>query len=441
MALSTEEVESRTTGTSAPAKSDSPIYNWPATPKVKLGISGAEPPLTDVEAEFQQTLRKFALEVMRPIGRKLDRMTPEQIIADDSPYWEFRKKYLELGIELSALFEMPPLERSRLFCIIFEELGYGDGGLAISVGAGILPQYLSALFGNKFLMERFPEDMLGCWAITEPDHGSDTLDPTGTAAHAEGRVSRSNCIVSFKGDKLVINGQKSAWVSNGTVADVCILYAAADTGNGPDYENGCVVVLPLDLPGVSRGKPLDKIGQRGDPQGEIFFNNVEVPMEHLLAGPEDFQRAVYCIHAEANVLMGATWTGAARAAYDLALDYAHERKQGGVPIIKHQRVAQRLFHMYRKVEAGCALTRRAAHYNQSADVPALQAAMTAKVTCTQWAHEVTSEAIQIFGGNGLTAEYPVEKMFRDARSSMIEDGCNELLAIKGGYYLMDEDKL
>jgi acyl-CoA dehydrogenase len=441
MAITKEDAEAMTRSLPAAKKSDSPIFKWPATPKVKLGISGAEPPMSDVEAEFQQILRKFAVEVMRPIGRKLDRMTPEEIIAKDSPYWEFRKKYLDLGIKLETLFEMPPEERARMFCIIFEELGYGDGGLAISVGAGILPQYLSALFGNKFLMQRFPEEMLGCWAITEPDHGSDTLDPQGTAKHAAGKVSRSNCVVSFKGDKLVINGQKSAWVSNGTIAEVCILYAAADTGKGADYSQGCVVVLPLDLPGISRGKPLDKIGQRGDPQGEIFFNNVEVPMDYLLAGPEDFQRAVYCIHAEANVLMGATWTGAARAALDLAVDYAHERKQGGVPIIKHQAVAQRLFHMARKVEAGCALTRRAAYYNQSVSVPALHAAMFAKVSCTQWAHEVTSEAIQIFGGNGLTAEYPVEKMFRDARSSMIEDGCNELLAIKGGYYLMDDERI
>ena len=436
MAASAEEVQNLTNAES----SGSRIHQWPASPKSALGISGAEPPMTDIEVEFQQTLRRFALEVMRPIGRKLDRMTPEAIIADDSPFWEFRKKYLELGIDLAQLFEMPPEVRSRMFCLIFEELGYGDGGLAISVGAGVLPQYLSALFGNQFLMERFPQEMLGCWAITEPDHGSDTLDPTGAARHADGKVSRSNCIVSFKGDKMVINGQKSAWVSNGTVAEVCILYAAADTGKGADYEHGCVVVLPLDLPGISRGKPLDKIGQRGDPQGEIFFNDVEVPMEYLLAGPEDFQRAVYCIHAEANVLMGATWTGAARAAADMAFEYAHERKQGGVPIIRHQRVAQRIFEMYRKVEAGCALTRRAAHYNQSADVPALQAAMMAKVSCAQWAHEVTSEAIQIFGGNGLTAEYPVEKMFRDARSSMIEDGCNELLSIKGGYLISDAQK-
>lgn len=419
------------------AHRQAPVFGWPASPRVKLGGSGAEPPLTDIEAEFQQTLRKFAVEVMRPIGRKLDRMTPEAIIAADSPYWEFRRRYLDLGVRLESLAQMPVEQRARMFCLIFEELGYGDAGLAISVGAGMLPQYISALFQNEFLMKRFPEEMLGCWAITEPDHGSDMLDPTGAARPVEGRYGRPNCVVTFAGDKVVINGQKSAWVSNGTIAEVCILYAAADTGAGPDPVRGCVVVLPMDLPGVTRGKPLDKLGQLGDPQGEVFFNNVEVPLEYVLAGPDDYQRAVYCVHAEANVLMGATFTGAARAAYDMAYAYAHERRQGGVPIIRHQSVASRLFHMFRKVEAACALTRRVALFNQSMPIPALQAAMAAKVTGTQLAFEVASEAVQMFGGNGVTREYPVEKIFRDARSALIEDGCNEMLAIKGGYLLAD----
>lgn len=422
-------------------KGDSPIYNWPAHPKAKLGEFGVEPPLGDVEREFQQTLRKFAVEVARPVGQQLDRMSADEIIADGSPFWDYRRKYLDLGIRLESLFEMPPEERSRMFCIIFEELGYGDGGLAISTGAGILPQYLSALFGNKFLMERFPEEMLGCWAITEPDHGSDTLDPNGMIRHPDGKYGRPNTVAKFYNDRVVLNGQKSAWVSNGTVAEVCILYCAADTGDGPDPANGCVLVMPMDLPGISRGKPLEKHGQLGDPQGEVFFEDVEVPLEYVLAGPENFQRAVYCIHAEANVLMGATWTGTARGAYDLAFRYAHERKQGGVPIIRHQLVAYKLFHMFRQIEASTALTRRAAYYNQTAPVPALQAAMAAKVTATQMSFDVASEALQIFGGNGLTKEYPMEKILRDCRASMIEDGANDVLAIKGGYYLMDEDLL
>ncbi len=135
------------------------------------------------------------------------------------------------------------------------------------------------------------------------------------------------------------------------------------------------------------------------------------------------------------------FTGCARSAYDLAHAYAHERKAGGVPIIRHQSVAHRLFHMFRKVEASCALGRRVAHYNFAAAQPALHAAMTSKVTGTQTAFEVASDALQIFGGNGLTRAYPIEKILRDARASLIEDGCNEILAIKGGYYLTNPDLL
>jgi alkylation response protein AidB-like acyl-CoA dehydrogenase len=414
------------------------IADWSANPKVKLGPMGAEPPLTEMESGFLDTLWKFAREVMRPVGQQLDRMTPEEVVAPDSPYWEFRRQYLTLGLNLETLASLDEVERARLFPMALEVLGWGDSGLAISCAAGLLPPYLAWMFGNEELLERFPDSMLGSWGITEPDHGSDSLDPNRQIFHAEGDYGRPGCIVRFHGDELVVSGQKSAWVSNGTIADVCILYAAADTGDGPDPERGCVVILPLDAPGVSRGKPLDKLGQRALNQGEIFFDDVHLSRDHLLAGPEDYQRAVYAIHTEANGLMGAIFTGVAQAAYDLALDYAHERKQGGVPIIRHQNVAYRLFHMARKVEASRALTRRVALFNNTADTPALQAGMMAKVTATQTAFEVASDSLQIFGGNGLTREHPIEKILRDARASMIEDGCNEVLAIKGGYYLMDE---
>lgn len=422
-------------------QSSSPIYSWPAVPKKKIGEFGIEPPLGDVQREFQQTMRRFAVEVVRPIGQKLDRMSAVDIIADGSPFWDFHKQYNDLGIELGMLASMEPAERSQMFCILFEELGYGDSGMAISVGAGMLPQYLSLLFGNQFLIERFPETMLGCWAITEPDHGSDTLDPSGNLRHPGASYGRPNTVAKFYDDRIVINGQKAAWVSNGTCAEVCILYCAADMGDGPSYENGCVLVMPLDLPGISRGKPLEKLGQRGDPQGEIFFEDVEVGKEYLLAGPEDFKRAVYCIHAEANALMGSTFNGAARSAYHLAHTYAHERKQGGVPIYRHQMVAYRLFDMFRRIEAATALCRRVVLYNQSASMPALQAAMSTKVTSTEMSFQVASDAMQIFGGNGITEEYPLEKIMRDCRMSLIEDGVNDVLSLEGGYYLMDESLL
>ena len=414
---------------------------WPETPKGKLTISGAEPPLPPMIADFQKTLHEFALNVMRPVGAKLDRMSAEEVVAPGSPYWDFRKQYLDLGIGMETLGALSPEDFSLMFPIIFEELGYGDAGLAISMGAAILPMYLAAKFNNPFLLERFPDTMIGCWGITEPDHGSDSLDPNKQILDSRGQYGRPNCVATIRGDKVIVNGQKSAWISNGPIAEVCILYCAADSGSGPDPSNGCVLVMPLDLPGVSRGKPLEKLGQRALPQVELFFDNVELSTDYILAGPQAYKKAVYCIHTEANGLMGGTFTGVAQAAFEHALDYAHERKQGGVPIIRHQSVQQRLFHMYRKVECARALTRRVVLFNNTASIPALQAAMTSKITGTQNCFEVCSDALQIFGGNGLTREYPMEKLLRDARASMIEDGCNEVLSIKGGCYLIDEDRL
>ncbi len=416
------------------------VYDWPADPKATLTISGAESQLSELADGFQKNLREFALNVMRPTGVSLDRMTPEEVIADDSPLWDFRKKYLELGINIETLASLTPEELGVLFPIIFEELGYGDAGLAIHCAAAILPQYLAAKFQNTFLIERFPDTLIGCWGITEPDHGSDSLDPGRKIFHSQGKYGRPNCVATLNKDEVIINGQKSAWVSNGTIADVCILYCAADHGNGADTENGVCILVPMDAEGVSRGKPLDKMGQRALNQGEIYFDNVKLSRDYILAGPENYKRAVYAIHSEANALMGATFTGLGQAAFDLAHDYVHERKQGGVPIIRHQSVAQRLFHMYRKVEASRAITRRAYMYNTLAPVPAMQSAMAAKITATQSGYEVASDALQLFGGNGLTREYPLEKLLRDARASMIEDGCNEVLSIKGGYCFIDEER-
>jgi alkylation response protein AidB-like acyl-CoA dehydrogenase len=318
----------------------------------------------------------------------------------------------------------------------FEELGWGDGGLAILFGASTVPWIVMHAMQNEALLEKYPEDRVGCWGITEPDHGSDILDFGRQTAERGSNYGKPNCVVRIDGDELVITGQKSAWVSNGPIAQLCCLFAALDDGSGEFKQ--CCVIVPLDRPGVTRGQVLDKLGQRALPQGELFFDGVRVPLDHMVAAPgEQYHQAIYALLAEANCIMGSVWTGAARAAYEHALEYAHTRKQGGVPIVRHQNVRYRLFHMFRKVEASRALARRVMFYNHTNPLPAIQGSIAAKVTATQTAFEVASDAIQMFGGNGVTREYPVEKLLRDARASMIEDGCNEFLAIKGGTYLAD----
>jgi len=409
--------------------------------RVELEPTGLESPLSEMERMVQENARRFAETVMRPAGVKLDRMTPEQVIAADSPLWAVLQGFGELGVTVGALMQMAPEERGRLVPIMWEELGWGDGGLTISIGAGAIPWIVLHAMGRTDLIEQYAEGKyLGCWGITEPDHGSDSLDAGRQLAYPGSAYGKPNCVARPEGNEIVINGQKAAWISNGPIANLCVLYCAYDDGSGP--EQFCTLLVPLDRPGFSRGKPLDKMGQRPLPQGELFFENVRIPKDHLIAGPgAEYERAVYAVLAEANAIMGSIWVGCARAAYEHALAYAHDRKQGGVPIIRHQNVRHRLFHMFRKVEAARALNRRVQFYNNTAAIPALQGSIASKITSTQTAFEVASEAIQMFGGNGVTHEYPVEKLMRDARSSMIEDGCNEILAIKGGTLLVDPDKL
>src|SRR2546429_2680464 len=323
----------------------SPIAVWAEDPQGGLQLTGAEPPLTREEQEMQERVHRFATEVMRPIGQQLDRMTPEEVIAESSPLWSVFKAFSQLGLGVDRVLEFEPEQMARMLCLVFEELGWGDAGLAISLGASMLPRLTAAKFGNQFLLERTPESMIGCWGATEPEHGSDVLDFNKQIFNPQGTYGRPDCVAKLYDDKVVINGRKSDWISNGTIAQVCILYCAADTGDGPDPERGCVVIVPMDTPGVSRGTPLDKLGQRALNQGAVVFDNVVLPASNILAGPDDYKRAAYQVLSIGNACMGAIFVGTARAAYELALAYAHERKQGGVPIAAHQSVAYRLVPM------------------------------------------------------------------------------------------------
>src|SRR5947209_17713917 len=268
---------------------------------------------------------------MRPIGQQLDRMTPEEVIAEGSPLWSVFTSFGQLGLSVDRMLKFEPEQMARMFCLVFEELGWGDAGLAISLGASMLPRLTAAKFGNQFLLERTPESLIGCWGATEPEHGSDVLDANKQIFNPQGNYGRPDCVSKLYDDKVVINGRKSDWISNGTIAQVCILYCAADTGDGTNPEQGCTVIVPLDAQGVSRGAPLDKLGQRALNQGAVIFDNVVLPVSNVLAGPDDYQRAAYQVLVLGNSCMGAIFVGTARAAYELALDYSRERRQGGVP--------------------------------------------------------------------------------------------------------------
>jgi acyl-CoA dehydrogenase len=401
---------------------------------IELPMCGLEEPLSEMERAVQDNCHRFAEEVMRPVAAELDRLSAEDMIASGSPLWTVLEKSKDLGLNLIEMEELAPLERARLLDIAIEELSWGCPGLTGAILVTYFPVMFSLLAGNME-MARYCEGRLGCWAITEPDHGSDMLDSGSQLAAPGGRYGRPNCVARIDGDKVIINGQKSAWVSGATYAEVCVLYThiERDGGTGP----GIAIIVDLDSKGVSKGKPLEKMGLRGLNQGEIFFENVEVPASHIIAGPDTYEDFVTATLTEANPHVGAMVQGAARAAYEYALHYAHERKAGGVPLIQHQHVRYRLFHMFRKVEMARAMLHRVTSYNATASRPALHASAAAKVTVTQIAFEVANDALQIFGGNGMTREYPLEKLVRDTRACLIADGCNEVLALKGGSMLIN----
>ncbi|MEH6611379.1 MAG: acyl-CoA dehydrogenase family protein [Halioglobus sp.] len=405
-----------------------------------LGIRGLEADLTEEEQAIQEVAHRFAEEVMRPIGEQLDRMTPAEVIADDSPLHEYMTKVHESGIlDLGALAEMDNQQKSRIFPIIFEELGWGDSGLAIATLASSIPAFAAHTSGDAELIEKFGSAP-GCWLATQPDRGSDLVDMEGSEVHPGATQSKGNLSCKIDGDDVVITGQSSAWVSFAPLAQTALAYLPCDNGEGIYHENGrglnhVAIFIPLDLPGVSRGKPLDKLGQRPLPQGEIFFDEVRVPKKYCLATGDAALNSFVGTLTFANMEMAATFTGVARAAFDHALAYVHERKQGGVPIIEHQSVQLRTFNLWQKVEAARALTHRVFDYNYSNNGPHLMASVTSKTFVTDTAFDVASEALQLFGGNGLTKEYPMEKIMRDARASMIEDGENNILKLKGMRWL------
>jgi len=400
------------------------------------GLSGFEPPMSDEETAVQAGLHRFAKDVLRPLGAELDRMSAEEAIAPGSPYWSVFGEFAKLGLDPAMMAELPPDMAIRMESLIGEELGWGDSGLAVSLVVAGFPAEMAAIVGNQELVD-LCAGRIGCWMITHPDKGSDvqvldmarewTSGQPGNKGNVWGRVD---------GDEIVINGQCSAWVSNGAVAQVALGYIGAEY-DGSFHEkdgrpHGMAVIIPLDLPGVSKGKPLDKMGQRALPQGEIYFDNVRVPKRFAVALKDEYYGNMTSAWSYAGTHMAQVFTGVARAGFEHALQYCHERKQGGKALIDHQLTRYRLGDMLRKVEICRSVARRSLAYARLSPQTHPYVTAAAKVTVTQEAMKVVDEALQLFGGSGTSREYPIEKLYRDARLALIEDGESYVLTMRLG---------
>lgn len=401
-----------------------------------VGLTGFEPPMGEEESAIQSVVHQFAKNVLRPVGQELDRMSAEAVCEPGSPFWSVFEESAKLGLDPSLLAQFEPEMAIRLESLIGEEMGWGDAGLGVSLAAATFPLMMATAAGNQELVE-LCTGKIGCWMITHPDKGSDVQLFDMKREWPQGKPGNKGSMTArVTRDEIIINGQCSAWVSNGAVAQVALGYLTADYGNGffdaDGQSHGVAAIIPLDLPGISRGKPLDKIGQRALPQGEIYFDNVKLPIRFAVGLGDEYYGNLGSAWSYAGTHMAQTMTGLARSAFEMALHYCHERKQGGQLLIDHQLTRYRLGDMFRRVELCRSVARRSLAYARLTPSGHPYATASGKVTVTEEAMKVATEAFQLFGGAGTSREYPIEKLFRDARAAQIEDGENYMLTMRLG---------
>lgn len=402
-----------------------------------MGFAELSIELTDEQRSIGDAARKFCTEVWRPAAIQLDKLSdPQDVIAEGSVLWDVLRKSYRLGYHAMAIpKELGGMRPDGLTsALMLEHMGWAAADLAVSLAASCVPFLYAPLSPDPEVQDftrQFCEDkeakMIGCFAITEPEHGSDwwLLE----IKYSMDARSAPSLRAVLDGEEYVINGQKSSWVSNGTIATHALLFICLDPSAG--MYGGCgIAVIPLNYPGISRGKPLDKLGQRALNQGEIFFDNVRIPKANVVCQDLASYFALTVANVSvANATIGSIFTGTAQAALDEALQYAKERLQGGKPIFHHQNVQLKLFDMFVSVEAARSLSRRVTVYNSITVPPASHYSAASKVFSTETAFRVASQAIQIFGGYGLSKDFHIEKIFRDARAAMIEDGVNETIGL------------
>ncbi|MCD6569844.1 MAG: acyl-CoA/acyl-ACP dehydrogenase [Deltaproteobacteria bacterium] len=413
-----------------------------------LDLNSVNLELTEEHEALKQTLRKFAMDNLRPAAIELDKMSPEEVIKEDSLFWQNMKKIHKNNYHTALIPEelggigLDPIALH----ILFEEFAYASIGFAVALGVDFFPSYMSALIIAEYpeledmIIRPFANDMecrlTGCWAITEPAHGSDIL-MSNTPYFRDPKVTQQ-LVGKKQGNEWVLNGQKSAWVSCGPTAAQASVFFGIDPSMG--MAGGAIAIVDLDQKGVTRGKPLDKLGQRELPQGEIFFDNVEVPENRILCDQEAYEEMTSLILGVANAGMATYGLGAARAAFEEALTYSKERVQGGKPLCEHQDVQKKLANMFLKVEAARQMSRSVMNYNLTCFPPLTGYSIASKVFCTNAAFEIVCDAMQIFGGYGLSKEYLIEKLFRDIRATLIEDGSNDSLTLTiANHILFGED--
>ena len=371
-------------------------------------------PLTETQQSVQRLARDFARDEIVPHAGKWDRDACFPVAVGH-----------RMG-ELGFLGMLIPEEYDGLgldtlsYLLALEEIAAGDASTAVLMSVhNSLPTQMLLHFGSEAQKERYLKPMargeiIGAFALSEPEAGSD--------------ASALRCQAVRDGDDWLLTGTK-AWVSSGTVAGVIMVMARTDAPGDRRGSNGisCFIVTP-DLPGFHVGKKEDKMGLRASPTVQLDFDELRVPGANLLG--DDGKGFLYAMRSLDNGRLGiaAQAIGIARAALDAALDYAAERKQFGQPIREFQAIGFKLADMGSRIAAARALLHATAAAKDRGESTTMYASMC-KVLASETAMSVATEAVQIFGGYGYMKDYPVEKLFRDAKITEIYEGTSEVQRI------------
>lgn len=363
--------------------------------------------LTDEQKMLQETARKFAEQEIRPKAEYHDR-------TGEFPY-EILQKAFDIGLMNETIPEfcggggLSTLDS----CIINEEMSRGCVGINTSRSANSLavtPILVAATDEQKrqFLSPLCEKLTFSAFGLTEPNAGSDA----GSVATTAKRV----------GDEYVLNGTK-CFITNGGVAELFTIFASTDRSKG--HRGLSAFIVTKDMPGVSAGKEEDKMGQRASNTSEVILEEVRVPKENLLGKEGDGMKIAMLTLDKARPGVAASSVGVARAALEYAIEYANQRIQFGKPISANQAIQFMIADMTVKVELARLMTYKSAWQIDNSERNTLCAAI-AKLYASDIAMEVTTDAVQIYGGYGYMREYPVEKLMRDSKLLQIYEGTNQV---------------
>src|SRR4051812_16004913 len=372
---------------------------------------------TEEQLAVQRTAREFATSEVLPRAAEIDRehRHPAELV----------KRMGELGFmgiavpeayggagfdHISYVFAMEEISRA---C--------ASTGVIMSVNNSLVcdPIYRFGTEAQKqeWLKPLASGKLLGCFALSEPEAGSDAAAQKTTA--------------ELVGDEWVINGTKN-WITNGPVADVCVLFTMNDKAAG--HKGITCFILPMKTKGVRTGPPDDKMGIRGSKSSQIYLDDVRLPADAVLGEVgRGFAVAMSTLDG-GRIGIASQALGIARAALEDSLAYAQQRRTMGKPIIQHQAISFKLADMATEIDAARLLIHRAAWLKDN-KLPYGKEAAMAKLYASDVANKAAREGIQIFGGNGYVTEFPVERHFRDAKITEIYEGTSEIQRLVIAGYL------